>query len=137
MSMVAINWNPGSVEMKKFGVSTLIGMALIGAFMYWIKEWHTVAYVFWALGGVTGLACMTGTAIGKPFYLLFMALGFVMGNVVSRVLLAGVYLFLITPMRILQTIVGRDKLQLKKPAGDSYWQDVNYSGDKKRYMRQF
>ena len=55
----------------------------------------------------------------------------------SRVIIAGIYFLVFTPMRFLSSLAGRDKLQLKKPATDSYWHDISLPAAAEKYERQF
>ena len=55
----------------------------------------------------------------------------------SRVVIAGLYYLLFTPMRLLNNLIGRDKLQLKRPDSVSYWQPISLPKEAEKYERQF
>lgn len=137
MALVSINWNPNSRDLRKFGVSMIVGFAIIGTIFLVVLERPmaaTVCYVFGAVAGVLGL---TGTKIALPVYWAWMAIAFVMGNLVSRVLLTLFYYLLITPMGLARRFMGQDPLQLHRRAVTTYWRDLPPPPDAKRYERQF
>ena len=136
MSMVQINWKPDSTELRKFGVSMIVGFAIIGGVLYW-RDHTSVAYGCFAFGAVSGFLGLTGTRAALPIYVAWMAVAFVMGNIVSRLLLALVYYGLFTPMGLAMRLGGRDTLQLKRADVSSYWSDIPESQRENQYERQF
>jgi hypothetical protein len=40
-------------------------------------------------------------------------------------------------MRLVNDLIGRDKLQLNKPATDSYWLPISLPKEPEKYERQF
>ena len=136
MSMVQISWRPDSAALRKFGLVVIVGFAIIGAALQFIGSDTALAYVAYGAGLVLGVPALTGTVIGLPGYWLWMGVGFVMGNIVGRVLLSVVYYGLITPMGVIRRQLN-DKLQLKRPNKTSYWIDIDNSGERGRYERLF
>lgn len=90
-----------------------------------------------AIGLVGGGLALTGTRAGLPLYYLWMGIAFVMGNIMSRVMIALIYYAVITPLSFLARIIGRDRLQLRKPVTDTYWHDISLPTDPEKYERQF
>lgn len=133
MSLVRINWKPDKKERRKFGVAMLLGFGLISAGLY-LKQ-HTEAAIgclgFGLLSGVLGL---TGTSFVLPIYWLWMAVAFVMGNIISRLILAIFYYLIMTPIAFAMKLRGRDRLGLERKV-DTYWVDI--SGGAGDYERQF
>ncbi|MDX1964660.1 MAG: hypothetical protein SFX18_16035 [Pirellulales bacterium] len=136
MSMIEIDWSPSPRELRKFGVTTLIGFLLIGAVAYYFDK-TTVAYVCWGLGAVLGGAALTGTVAGLWAYRAWMGVAFVMGNIISRFLMALIFYGLFWPMGAIRRALGADPLQLNKRATSSYWTPVGPPTDKQRAERQF
>jgi hypothetical protein len=75
-------------------------------------------------GVAAGLLGLSGTKAALPVYWGWMAIAFVMGNIVSRILVFLIYYGLLMPMGLMMRAVGRDKLVLRKPDADSYWRPV-------------
>ncbi len=138
MSMVSINWHPSPKEMRKFGLVVIIGLCLIGLVFHLYFDNQGSAVYLYIAAGILGLPGLTGTAVGLPGYWLWMGIAFVMGNIMSRVILTIIYYLLITPMGLVRRLFGNDALCLQKKAVDTYWKDLRPSPkDAKRYERQF
>ncbi len=137
MSLVNINWQPDKKELRKFGITVLIGFAIIGLVFFFTGKTPTPAYWLWGIGALFGLAGVTGTVVALPFYYAWMAVAFVMGNIMSRVIMFIIFFGVVTPLGIIMRLTGRDRLLLKKSAdAKSYWLDVSPI-DKDSYQRQF
>ena len=93
----------------------------------------------WAIGIalVVGGLGLTGTKLALPFYWVWLSIAWVMGNIVSRIIISAIYFLVFTPMRLIGNVLGRDKLQLKKPDRDSYWLDISLPKEPEKYERQF
>ena len=136
MSLVKINWRPNTRELRDFGKTVLIGFLLIGAIAYF-KRPHA-AYGLWGFGAVVGGAGLTGLKIALPFYWAWMGFAFVMGNIMSRVLIGVIFIFVLTPLAFLMKLIRRDRLNLHRSNRTSYWQDIKPHGaGRKSYERQF
>lgn len=135
MALVEINWKPTPRELRKFGVTMIVGFAILGGLAYW-RDHPTLALVFACIGAGAGLLGLTGTRLALLVYLPWMAIAFVLGNIMSRVLVAVFFFGLITPMGLVMRLFGRDKLQRKNKRA-SYWDDLPRSTDRARYERQF
>lgn len=137
MSIVDINWRPETKELRTFGLVVLIGMGLVGlAFQFWFDRMN-VAVALYVIGMALGLPGLTGTTMGLPGYWLWMGFAFVVGNIMSRVLLTVIYYLLFLPMGIGRRALGNDRLKLRRRSAESYWYDVRANDEPSRYERQF
>jgi hypothetical protein len=137
LSIVDINWRPGPRGLLKFGLTVMIGFALLGLlFQFWFER-QTVAFVLYAAGGALGLPALTGTVIGLPGSWLWMGIAFVLGNIVSRILLGLIYYLVFTPLGLLRRLTGADPLALRRGRADSYWVELHDDDEASRYERQF
>jgi hypothetical protein len=136
MALVEINWKPDKRELRKFGVAMIVGFGVLAALAYLWWEKPTLALVFAIVGGVAGLLGLSGTRAAMIVYLPWMAIAFVMGNVISRVLVAAFFYLLITPMGLFMRVFGKDALQRKNRRA-SMWDDLPPPADRARYERQF
>ena len=137
MSLIEINWNPNTAELRKFGVTMLLGFAVIGLVLQFGFGVPIAAYIAYGMGALLGVLGLSGTTAGRWGYRAWMSVAYVMGNVISRVLLALIYFGLFTPLGWFRKLLGHDPLQLKKPAGDSYWSDVPKATRLDNAQRQF
>ena len=120
MSLVKLNWKPSSKELRQFGAIFGGGFLLIGLVKYfWIWNWllernEKLGLIFILIGIVVGAIGLTGTKLALPFYWAWIGIAFVLGNIMSRVVIGLIYYAVITPMSIAARLLGRDKLQIKK-----------------------
>ena len=119
------------------------GFVLIGLVKYlWpferlISKNETAGVWLIGIGIVVGAIGLSGSRLAIPLYWAWLGIAYVMGNIMSRVIMTLIYLLVFTPMRLIGNMVGRDKLQLKKPQTDSYWLDIKFPTTKEEYERQF
>ena len=143
MSLVQINWRPGPRELRSFGLVIAIGFGLIGlAKLLWPWEWGLersvpFALTCFAIAAAVGGAGLTGTRLALPFYWGWMGVAFVLGNVISRVVMCLFYYGVITPLGLLMRLTGRDKLQLRRRPVASYWVNLTPPTGQPQYERQF
>lgn len=143
MGFVKLNWKPNKKELRQFGAIFMGGFLLLGAAKYlWpferlITRDPSLGVWLMAIGLVVGAIGLTGTRLALPFYWAWLGVAYVLGNIMSRIIIALIYFLVFTPMRILGNLLGRDRLQLKKPQTDSYWLDISLPKETEKYERQF
>ena len=135
MQFVSINWYPSSREFRTFGLTMLGGGALLASIAWW-RDHQLLAQAIATTGAVAGFLALTGTKAARLVYWPWMAIAFVMGNIMSRVLVALFYYLLITPMGVVMRFVARDSLR-RKNSRESMWDDLPPSFDSARYERQY
>ena len=113
-----------------------LGDFVLGLVVQFAVENQDIACIFYVAAAALGLPALTGTFVALPGYWLWMGVAFVMGNIVSRVLLAAVFYGLMTPMGLIRRLFD-DKLRLRRRAVESYWTDIRSDGDEARYHRLF
>jgi len=101
--------------------------------------------------GHAGLAVLLGTVavvIGlpglvqpwliRPIYVGATLLTFPIGWVVSKLILAGLFYGVFTPVSLIFWLMGRDVLSRRtRPATVTYWQPKHLPTDPRRYFRPF
>lgn len=143
MSLVKLNWKPSPKELRQFGAIFGIGFLLIGLVKYfWTWNWlfernQKLGLTLIIIGIAGGAIGLTGTKLALPLYWFWTGIAFVLGNIMSRVVITLIYYGVITPMSFVARLSGRDKLQLKKRAAQSYWHDISLPTDPEKYKRQF
>lgn len=150
MSLVRIDWHPDAEAMRRFGRTLFIGFALIGVVLWFFggsydatKAQGSVVWgpLPWFLLVPLGiwLVAIASPRAARPFYLVWMSIAFVMGTIISTVLLAAIYWVIFGLIAICFRIGGRDRLGLK-PIKDreSNWVDRDAAPvETKRYEHQF
>ncbi|MEO6655286.1 MAG: hypothetical protein ABIO36_04325 [Pyrinomonadaceae bacterium] len=143
MALVQLNWRPNKKELRSFGAIFMGGFVIIGLVKYFwpferiLIQNKTAGLWIIGMGLVVGALGLTGTKVALPFYWVWLSIAWVMGNIMSRVIITAIYFLVFTPMRVLSNLAGRDKLQLKKTKTASYWQDISLPKEADRYERQF
>lgn len=137
MSMVRIDWHPDAPALRRFGVVVLVAFAIIGAVFRFGTDDPEVGVWVWIAGAVLGLPGLTGTVVALPGYWVWMGIAFVMGNIMSRVLLTAIYYGMFTPIGLARRMLGKDPLQLRRRDTRSYWRDLEGGSASTGYERQF
>lgn len=131
--MIAIDWNPNRAALRKFGLSMLI-FGLVFALWFGFKHQPVAAWIF----GIGGVFCFVTSRFAPPVaklvYALWMALAWLLGQIVTPLIMAALYYLVITPIGLILRLTGHDRLRLKKPVSASYWTDFKPSTS---YDRQF
>jgi len=149
MSLIEIDWTPDRAGYRKFGLAVFVGFTIIGALgwllggslaatreaghMVWGKlPWFTlIPLAVLILTLVAPRAC-------RPLYLAWMGFAFVMGTVLSTILLAVIYWGVFGTVATLFRLRRRDRMALREPAGGTTtWTEVPAAPARDRYQRQF
>jgi saxitoxin biosynthesis operon SxtJ-like protein len=135
--LLKINKNPSPKELRQFGWTLVIGFALLGGAFFWKAKWHA-AYGLWGIGVTLGILAILLPPVAKPLYKLWMGWAWIMGTVVSRVILALLFFGVLTPVALFFRVLKRDALRLKRdPAAGTYWHDHPKIPNRSYYQRLF
>ena len=136
--LVKINWNPSSVDLRKFGATIIVGFGLISLILLWRGAAEIAKPLF--LGALAiGVLALIVPYLSKPFYWAWMGIAFVMGTIVSTLILMLIFYLIFTPIGLLMRLFGRDCLRLKKSSfkGGTYWLKHDDIRKKDYYDRLF
>ncbi len=127
--MVRINWHPSPREMRQWAALLLGALGLVGALFYFV-DWgifaggQGFAKLLWGFGAFAFLTGLTGTKLGLPAYWVWMGFVFVISSIIGYTALAAVFFFVVTPLAGLARLIGRDRLQLRRPKVASCWHSL-------------
>jgi len=113
---------PRESDLKKFGLTFLVILAAIGAYLIWKGKgppWAPPA--LFGLAGACGFLGLLRPAWLAGFYKGWMTLASVMGFFASRLILSVVFFLLITPIGLFSRLLHKDWLDMKMGDRDSYW----------------
>lgn len=122
--------------MVQFGVTILIGFTIIGAVFAVTGRFLIGA----AMGGAAGAVCVLSILApraARPIYWLWMGMGFVMGTIMSRLILLAIFYAVLTPLAMVFRLMKRDALGLKKPSTPTYWKPHPKISDPTAYDHLF
>jgi hypothetical protein len=132
-----INKNPSPKELIKFGATFLGGMAVIGLLYYFGFHREALAKGLWIAGGVVFVLSFI-PPVARLLYIFWMGLGITMGLITSPIILALVFLLLITPVALVFKLIRRDSMKRTMDAGAaSYWEEYKETDDPATYVKQF
>lgn len=121
---------------KKFGYFFTF-IFLISSTYFYFKE---VSFAFYSLGFASiffFIITIFKSEILSPLNKLWMSLGFILGIIVSPIVMGVIFFFIFTPIGILMRLFGRDELLLRLKNKNSYWikrnEDIQSNSFKNQY----
>lgn len=135
MSIVEVNWNPSSKQLRQFGVICLFALPMIAWF--WGASTNFIL-VLAAIGMVIALASMFLPQLVKPLFLGLMLVTAPIGMIIGEFAMLLIYVLTIIPIGLIFRLTGRDALQgrLDRNA-QTYWKNKKQPASAKHYYRQF
>jgi hypothetical protein len=137
--MISINWKPTDRELRQFaGIWFPLFWIIVAAVIVWRGgSWNVAG---WIVGVATaiGIVGLFWPRVMRPIFVGWMCAAFPIGWVVSRLLLAGVFYLVITPLGLVMRAVDRDKLRMRfEREAKTYWTRRPPTPPVSRYFRQF
>jgi hypothetical protein len=111
----------GRKELRKFGITMGIVLALLAGFSWWRgKDFYIYIFILSAAFIFSGL---TIPSLLKPINKIWMSLAILMSWFMTRVILGALFYLGITPLGFMARLFGKDFLGIKfdKNAANSYW----------------
>ena len=105
---------------RKFGFFFTFVFAVAAAYFYYSAN-ISWAYLFIGAASIFLLVTLTKSDALLPLNKLWMRFGFLLGMIVSPIILGIIFFGLFTPIAILMRLSGRDELRLKFSPKMSYW----------------
>ena len=124
-------------EWRKFGIGLSIILTILGT-IQWIKG-ISIFPIFYFGAGIVLTSSLLLPAILKPLFITFSYIGFVLGWVMTRVILSVLFFLVITPIGLISRLLGKRYLQTDfKGKKTSYWkihseQDASMEHFEKQY----
>lgn len=117
-------------EWQKFAL-VLVVIVSLGAFYFWHR--HRISpQIFGSIWIAVGLIAVVVSIWPRVFrmpYRIAMTASYYLGQAVGQVLLALLFMLLVTPLGILLRCLGKDLLQLRRePQNRTYWRTPKHPG---------
>jgi multisubunit Na+/H+ antiporter MnhG subunit len=123
-------------EWKKFGIALGILLAIIATILLLKKK--SIYIYFYGAGLFFILAALTVPIIIKPVFILFLYIAFVLGWVMTRVILSLLFYLVITPIGLIAKLFGKKFLDMKfSREKESYWLETGEDEGVKSYEIQY
>ncbi len=144
--MIPVNRNPPPAELRKFGLTILLGLGVIGGLLWWLggrgqtagDGWsgrQVAAVVLWGAGPCVCLLCLVAPTVGRRVYVGWMSVAVVMGMVMTPVLFTVLFLVLLPVFSLIRL---KDPLRLKRRNCSTFWEDsVPHEASIERMKRPF
>jgi hypothetical protein len=109
-------------EWRKGACLSALGLAMMSSLLRWR---HILPVAVW-IAVLAALAAVAAAAAIEPrwfrgFHRFSARLGFAVSQFAGRIILAGFFIVLVTPLALIRRLIGKDPLRLKRSAADSYW----------------
>ena len=132
-----VKWRPDAGELRRFAIAMLIGFTVLGLLSVWrAKTIGTPSIVLWSIGVILAVAASV-PRLGRIAYLSVYLPTSIIGYVVSNVLLALMFFFVVTPLGLILRLMGKDLLQQRRPKESTGWMPVKGMKNDDSYYRQF
>ena len=145
--LIKLDFNPDEDTLRTFGFIALGGFGLLAGaaytetliFAFGLGAARVpVAAVLLGLGVLATLLSLVAPRANRAIYVGLSVVAFPIGFVISHVILAVIFVFLISPVALFFRITRRNELRLgTDPGAPSYWSPVRPRRPSEGYFSQF
>ena len=121
---------------RKFGFFFSFVFALAAAYFYG-SAFDVFAYTFGAASSVFLVVTVLKADVLLPLNKLWMRFGFLLGLIVSPMVLGLIFFVIVSPVAIVLRFTGRDELRLKLNRRPSYWVSRSTPIKSESFKQQF
>jgi len=130
-----INGGSETIELRKFGITFSIAMGLVGSLFLWRGSNRYLC--FFIISGLSLLSGLIAPMVLKPVRKVLMLIINFLSRVVTGIILAAIFYFVVTPLGLIARLFGKDYLDLKiDEEAASYWIHKNQVPFKKSYYEK-
>jgi len=139
MAIIDTNWNPSKNELRIFSVVQIVFFAMIAFFVVpRYTDSQTVQVAIVSLSAAVGVLGLIFTSLIRVVYVVWMAVLFPVGWVVSHVLLGAAYYLVFSPIALCMRLFGYDPMKRKFDAeAPTYWVRRQPRTGTSHYFKQF
>ena len=105
---------------RNFGIF-FTGVFSLAAVYFWYFDSKTVSYIFSVLAILFFSVAILKSSLLLPLNKAWMWFGFILGMIVSPIILGLLFFLLFTPIALFIRVKGRDELRLKLIKKNSHW----------------
>ncbi len=113
---------------RKFGLFFAAVFAACAVYVQIKSSMHLLILVFATLSLISLVIAIVRPDYLLPFNRLWMRLGFLIGKIVSPIIIGVIFFALITPIAVVMRFMGRDELRLKREYRESHWKQRSPTG---------
>lgn len=105
---------------RKFGFFFTLVFAISGLY-FWYNSSAILSFILGSLSVLVLTVTLVNSALLLPANKLWMGFGFVIGLIVSPIVLGIIFFGIFTPISLISRAFGRDELRLKFARQSTYW----------------
>lgn len=120
---------------KKIGFFFSFIFICIAIYLFFI-DLFLLAYLFISLSLILYILSIIKPSILMPVNKLWMYTGFILGKIISPIIIGIVFFFIFTPVSLIQKLFGRDMLDLNNRKSSSSWKIRKYTSSKSTSFKQ-
>jgi len=138
MSLVEINWNPEKGQLRMFGLTAVLVLGIAAVILRFVFGVAGIAAILVAGAGLCiFVVSLVSVKAARIIYLGLTFAALPVGFVMSILLMAAFYFFILTPVGLVFKLLGRDALARKfKADTPTYWTSRQHRDDLERYFHQ-
>ena len=128
---------PGRSDLRKFAF-IVGGVLLVLGAISWYRNGPAAPYLL-APGALLGILGAIAPLVLRPLYFAWMAIGFVLGAIVTRIILFVLFVLVMIPTGLIMKIVRKDPLNRRlDPDAPTYWLPKQQTiADRSRYTKYY
>jgi hypothetical protein len=135
--LLRANFKPTTSEVRYFSLTLAVLAVIVGLVIGIAQE---ISLGVWIGGGglVLAAACALLKPLGRLVFVLWAAVSYALGFVISPLIIAVIYYVVLTPIGLWARISGKDELRIRRqPITPTYLCDLDLPFDKESFHRQF
>ena len=122
---------------KKFGLFFFLFFLII-SFVSYTYNYHSTSILSLIISVFFLVTSLTFPNILYPINKAWMKFGYLIGYIISPIVIGIIFFGIFTPLGIFLRVIGRDELKLRGNKSDSYWRDrVNNENHQSTFKNQF
>lgn len=110
-----------AIDNRKFGWQFGAGLAVLSLIGFWRGWWQWLVVTLALLSLIQFVLAWVAPSALAPINRAWMALGHLLGKVVSPIVLSIMFIVLFVPIAVAMRLRGRDELLLHDRSGESFW----------------
>ena len=126
----------GQRQLRSFGITLAIALMIIAGVLFWRDSDGSLIVA--CIGAVFLLVGLVVPKCLRSLYKPWMALAFILGFVMTRVLLTAIYILLLIPTGLLMRAFGKDPLRRKLDSdAPTYWIHKQYDAEASERLKRY
>lgn len=121
---------------RKFGIFFTVIFLILSSYFWYLGN-VIEASCFAAMSALFAIISIYKAKLLLPLNKLWMSFGFLLGKIVSPLVIGIIFFALFTPIAVIMRLFGRDELRLRFRSKESHWINREISMQPKFFRNQF